>query len=51
MTDQDSMRFRAIGANCFVESNVKLSHPERVSEERNAVPPSSGYELDVSARG
>ena len=34
-----------------MKSNVKLSQPERAGEERNVVPPSSGYELDVSARG
>ncbi len=34
-----------------MKSNVKLSHPERMCEERKAVPPSSEYEWDVSARG
>ncbi len=34
-----------------MKSNVKLSHPERAREMRNAVPSSRGYELDVSARG
>ena len=35
----------------FTSPNVKLSHPERAGEARNAVPPSGGYKLDVSARG
>ena len=35
----------------FTLSIVKLSHPERASEARNAVPPSSGYKLGVTTRG
>ncbi len=31
--------------------NVKLSHPERATELRNAVAPSGVYEFGVTARG